>query len=397
MRINILLSTIIFPNRFEINRGVYIKKQALELAESDKLTILVPVPYFPSFLKYRALDFYAKISREETVDGLKVQYPRFFVIPKILRFLHGPFLFVSLYRFYQRVIHQEKPEVLLGFWAFPDGFANVLIAKIFKLPIVIGCLGSDINQCAKPFIRRKMIGWTLRNCDQVLSVSEALKTEIVNRLNVPPERVTVIPNGIEEEKFYPQSQDEMRRILGLNIEDEIAVCVARLEPVKGVDVLIPAFAKIQGEGRLLVIIGDGEEMPRIKRMIKKLGISGRVLLLGSRPHDEVPGWINAADLLILPSRTEGWPNTLMEAFSCGKPVVASRTGGVPEIVNSPLLGIMTNPDDVDDLARGIEEGLARNWDADIIRARVQGRSWAVVADELRAVLKQVLQRRRSFS
>ncbi len=392
--IKILLSTVIFPNRFEINRGVCIKKQAVELARSDIVTVLVPIPYLPSFLSGSARGFYAKIPREEAIGGLLVRYPRFFIIPKILRFLHGPFMFLSVYRYYRQIVKTEKPDILLGFWTFPDGFANVLIAKCFKLPVVIGCRGCDINKFTNPYLQRKLIGWALRNCDQVLSVSEALKTEIVNRLDVPSHRVTVIPNGIEEERFYPQDKNEMREMLGLKKGHHITLCVARLEPVKGVDVLVRAFAQLDGNGKQLIVVGDGNEMQTLAALVDELGVSDRVLLVGSKPYDEIPRWVNAADLLALPSITEGWPNTLMEAFSCGKPVVASRVGGVPEIVNSPRLGIMTRPGDVDDLASGLKEGQAREWDADTIQARVQGRSWAVVADELRAELKQVLNRYR---
>ncbi len=388
----ILLSTTIFPNRLEPNRGVYIKKQVKELARREKLTILVPIPYFPSFIKNSGQSFYANIPVEDNLDGLHVYYPRFFIIPKIFRFLHGPFLFFSVYRFYRQVINSEKPEALLGFWSFPEGFANVLIAKCFKLPVIIGCRGSDINQLTRPYIQRKIISWTLGNCNRVLSVSEALKTEMVDKLGVSAERITVIPNGVEEDKFYPQNQDKVRETLGLNKREQIVVCVARLEAVKGVDVLIRAFAQVRGKGQRLAIVGDGEEMPRLKALVEELGLSDYVLLLGSKPHDEIPLWINAADLMVLPSITEGWPNVLMEAFSCGKPVVASRVGGVPEIVNDSSLGIMTRPGDADDLARGINDGLKRQWDANIIRARVLGRSWAIVAEELRRELKQVLER-----
>lgn len=391
----ILLSTSIFPNRFEPNRGVYIKKQVKELARREKLTILVPVPYFPSFIKNRGQSFYANIPVEDNLDGLHVHYPRFFIIPKIFRFLHGPFMFLSVYRFYRQVINRDKPDILLGFWSFPEGFANVLIAKCFKLPVVIGCRGSDINQLTKPCIQRKIISWTLGNCSRVLSVSEALKTEMTRKLGVPAERITVIPNGIEEDKFYPQEQGKVRETLGLNKRDRITVCVARLETVKGVDILVRAFAQVRCEGRLLVIIGDGEEMPRLKTLVEELGLSNHVLLPGSKPHDEIPLWVNAADLMVLPSLTEGWPNVLMEAFSCGKPVVASRVGGVPEIVNNPSLGIMTRPGDADDLAREINNALERQWDADIIRARVLGRSWATVAEELRCELTQILEGHKS--
>ena len=395
MSFTILLSTSIFPNRFEINRGVYIKRQALELGRRGRLTILSPVPYYPSFLKNSARAFYAKIPAQDNIDGLEVQYPRFFIVPKLFRFLHGPFMFGSLFLAYRRVIRREKPDVMLGFWAFPDGFATVLLARIFRLPVLVGVLGCDINYFTQSYLRRKLIGWALRSCDQVLSVSEALKREMVRRLDLPPGRVTVIPNGIEEGRFFPQDQDRMRELLGLDREDRIVLCVARLAVIKGVDVLVRAFARVEGSEKRLVVVGDGEEMPHLKTLVEELGLSNRVRLAGSKSHEDIPAWINAADLLVLPSINEGWPNVLMEAFACGKPVVASEVGGVPEIVNDSALGILTRPGDAEDLARGIEEGLGRDWDQAAIRARVQGRSWAVVADELHRELERVLERHRS--
>ncbi len=393
--LRILLSTVIFPNRFEVNRGIYIKRLVSELAFQARLSIVVPVPYVPSFLRRSGRGFYAELGRKEQLDGLEVNYPRFVVIPKVFRFLHGPFLFLSVYRFYRRLVQRERPQILLGFWTFPDGFANVLMARIFGLPVVIGCLGSDVNQLTKPRIQRALIGWTLRNCDQVIAVSAALKEEIVMRLGVVPERVTVMPNGIEPGRFVPRDRDEMRRKLGLDPMARIAICVARLEPVKGVDMLIRAFCRIPDERCQLMVIGDGTEMESLKGLIEQAGAGERIRLLGAKPHGEIPDWINAADLLVLSSRTEGWPNVLMEAFSCGKPVAAFRVGGVPEIVNDPALGILVDAGDVEGLSRAIKEGLQRSWDATLIRRRVQGRSWAVVAEELHQILQQVLERRSS--
>ena len=390
----ILLSTVIFPNRCKINRGVYVKKLALEMARRGELTVVVPIPYFPPFMKDGKRDYFARIPLEDVIDGLPVSYPRFFIIPKLFRFLHGPSLFFSVFRFYQRLVTAEKPEVLLGFWAFPDGFANVLMAKFFGLPVVIGCRGSDINKLARPRMQRMMIGWALRNCDQVLAVSKALKRDIVEELRVPAQRVTVIPNGIEEDRFYPRDRNETRAALQLDREQQIVICVARLEPVKGVGTLIRAFARLVGGNQRLVIIGDGAEMTHLRKLIEELGESERISLVGAKPHDEIPLWINAADLVVLSSISEGWPNVLMESFACGKPVVATRVGGVPEIVNSPSLGILADPGDVDDLARAIEGGLVRSWDSDTIRARIRGRSWAVVAEELHTELKLVLRRYR---
>ncbi len=395
MRIKILLSTSIFPNRFEINRGVYIKKQIQELALRNRVTIMAPVPYLPRFLKGGARGFYAEIPIMDHIDGLEIRHPRFFVIPKLLRFLHGPFMFLSLIGEYRRAVRRERPDVMLGFWAYPDGFATVLLARLFRLPVVVGVLGCDINQLTRPYLHRVMIRWALDNCDQVLSVSDALKRVMVERLGLSPRKVTVIPNGIQEGSFSPQERDRAREMLGLAREEQIALCVARLEPIKGVDVLLRAFARIQRSGRRLVVIGDGGEMPRLRALVEELDLAHRLQLVGARPHEEIPVWMNAADLLVLPSLNEGWPNVLMEAFACGRPVVASRVGGVPEIVCRPALGILTRPGDEEDLARGIEEGLERKWDRKTIRARVQGRSWAVVAGELQRELERVLERHRS--
>ncbi|HFC53701.1 MAG TPA: glycosyltransferase family 4 protein, partial [Gammaproteobacteria bacterium] len=212
-----------------------------------------------------------------------------------------------------------------------------------------------------------------------MSVSEAMKREIVDGLKVSERHVTVIPNGIEEGHFYPRDRGEMRAALRLGENLQIVLCVARLEPVKGVEILIRAFARLEGSHRRLVIVGDGIERERLQRTVERLEQSGRVSLVGEKPHDEIPLWINAADLVVLPSTNEGWPNVLMESFACGKPVVATRVGGVPEIVTSPSLGVLAEPGDPDDLARALEEALARNWDAEVIRARVRGRGWRVVA------------------
>ncbi len=395
--LRVLLSTVIFPNRFETNRGIYIKKLISELAQRDRVTISVPIPYVPPFLKHSARGFYAKLERRERLDGLEVYYPRFVIIPKIFRFLHGPFLFLSVFPFYRRLVRRERPQILLGFWTFPDGFANVLMARILGLPVVIGCLGSDVNQLTRPRIQRALIAWALCNSDRVISVSGALKQEIVKRLGVPPEKVTVMPNGIETDRFEPLDRDEMRKKLGLEPAAKIAVCVARLEPVKGVDLLIRAFAEIPDEACRLVVVGDGGERKRLEGLVSELGVAGRVRLVGDKPHGEIPFWMNAADLLVLSSRTEGWPNVLMEAFSCGKPVVAFRVGGVPEIVNDSELGILVPPGDTERLARAIEEGLQRQWDPSIIRRRVAGRSWAVVAEELHQLLQDVVEQRSSPS
>ena len=388
-KITILLSTIIFPNRFEVTRGVYIQKIAQGLKKLSNLSISVPIPYIPQFINLQNYKFYKRIPKIDTLDNLKVFHPRYFIIPKIFRFLHGPFLFASTYFFYRKLIFKTKPDILLGFWTFPDGFANVLLARTHSIPVVIGCLGSDINHLTKNYIQRKFITWSLHNCNKVLSVSEALKENIA-KLGIPKSEIIVIPNGIEADKFYPIDKSETRKKVSISSTSKIILCVSRLSHEKGIDVLLKSFKILPKKNVNLLIIGDGSERDNLTSLSKQLEIDDKVSFLGTINHAEIPLWINSADLMVLPSRTEGWPNVIMEAFSCGIPVVATNVGGVPEIITSRDLGIIVPAEMPEKMAEAMQHGLEKKWNSEIIRNLVKGRSWFTVAQETNKVLEDIV-------
>jgi len=387
----ILVSTTIFPNPVEINRGIYIKKQVLGLSKIKDVNIKViaPVPYSPGFLKLKRYLKYNSIPQHEQVEGVDIYHPRYFVTPKIFRSLHGIFFFLSLWRFYSKIYENYLPDIILGFWTYPEGFANILFSRIMKVPVIVGCLGSDINRYKDFYIRRGIIAWTLKRADKILSVSNALKNEIL-KMGVQEDKVRVIPNGIESNIFFPEDKERIREKLNLDSNEEILICVARLSREKGVDNLIKAFAKLRHEKTRLLIVGDGLEKRKLIDLTHSLGLNGRVSFVGERPQDEIPLWINASDLVCLPSRSEGWPNVLMEALACGKPVIATEVGGVPEIITSKKLGIMVPPEDVESLAEGIAQALRTTWDPHLIRSSVAQRTWDIVAKEIYQEIKLLI-------
>lgn len=390
---NILVSTTIFPNSIEINRGIYIKKQVLSLSKINniKIKVIAPIPYVPHKLKLKKYIKYNHIPSKEIVDGFEIYHPKYFILPKAFRSLHGIFFFISLLKFYLDVIKRFSPDIILGFWTYPDGFANVLFAKMMSIPVIIGCLGSDINRYKNYFFHRKMITWSLGEADKILVVSNALKEEVV-KLGIEPNKVKVIPNGIESDIFFPKNRDEIKEKLKLNLNERIVLCVARLSAEKGVDKLIKAFSKLKRNEVKLLIIGDGPEKKKLMELTQQMGLNGRVNFIGERPQREISDWINASDILCLPSLSEGWPNVLMEAFACGKPVVASRVGGVPEIITSDKLGIMVPPGDIEKLAEGIEQALKTSWNSQLIRSSVAHRTWDIVAQEIYEVVTDVLRK-----
>jgi glycosyltransferase involved in cell wall biosynthesis len=387
IEMRILVSTGIFPNRNDVNRGVYIFKQADALSKTCEVRAIAPVPYFPGVIMVGDYAKYSQIPKEDRLGDIHVLYPRYLVIPKIFRFLHGFTLFLSVVSVYRKVISEFKPDVIMSFFAYPYGFASVVLARLFGLPVVVSCRGSDINWLAKSFLRGKLITWALRKCQKVISVSGALKNEIV-KLGVPEENVVVVPNGIEIEKFHRTSKSEARKRLGLDPNRSLALCVSRLSFEKGLDVLVESFNHLRRDDVDLIVVGDGAKEQELKEQAAKLDLNGRVRFVGAKPHDEVPVWINASDLVVLSSRTEGFPNVLLEALACGRPVVASRVGGVPEIITSDQIGRVVDSEDPRGLAEGIRSSLAREWDEERLCEAARSRTWDNVAKDLLEIVTE---------
>jgi len=376
----VLICTGIFPNRSDLNRGVYIFQQAKALARYGQVRAIAPVPYFPAFLKLKGYTPYSNIPAIDTISDISISYPRYFLIPKIGRSLYGWFVFVSIFFTYRRIVKEFRPDLILGFHAYPYGFANVLLARLFKIPVFVGCRGSDINYFAKTLLRRNIIRWTLKKANKVLSVSQSLKNRIME-LGVADEQVAVIGNGINDRLFYPQDKQAARRSVGLEGDHPVCVCVARLSHEKGVDVLIQAMAQVQHPQVKLVLVGSGADDASLKSLAGRLNLDDKIMFAGERPNQEVPAWLNAADLMILPSRNEGYPNVVAETLACGVPVVASSVGGVPEIITSDELGLLVEPDNPDRLAEAIDQALSMHWNPKNI-ANSLSRSWDQVARDI---------------
>jgi glycosyltransferase involved in cell wall biosynthesis len=381
----VLVSTGIFPNRSDMTRGVYVFQQVRALADRAAVVVVAPVPFIPRLLRSRRYRPFAAVPRRDTLDGLDVRYPRYVVIPRVLRSLHGLFVYACSLSAHLRAARAHRPDVVLSFFAYPYGVAAVMVAGTLGLPAVVSCRGSDINHLARPFLRRRIIASSLKRCHAVIAVSRALADEIA-RLGVDRSRIHVVPNGVDADRFAAADRAAARRRLGLEAGVPRLVCVSRLSREKGIDVLLEAMSRTRHREARLTVVGDGPEYAALVGQRDRLGLTGRVDFAGRRDHEEIPRWMAAADLVVLSSRTEGHPNVLVEALASGRAVVATRVGGVPDIVSSPELGVVVPPQDPDALARGIDDALDRPWDADALVRAARARSWKQVADDVHAIL-----------
>ena len=120
------------------------------------------------------------------------------------------------------------------------------------------------------------------------------------------------------------------------------------------------------ENTLLVILGSGPLKKILEKKVKDLALTKCVFLLGPKSHKEIPIWMNASDIFVLPSLNEGFPTVIPEAMACGKPVIGTKVGGIPEALSNPDVGVLVNPRDPEALADIILNSLRKKWQAEII-------------------------------
>lgn len=382
MRIAIV--TKIFPSSLEPDSAPFNRQQVAELARTCDVEVLAAVPHFPLS---RTLGFPARAARlaglpeRERVHGIDVTYVRQLYLPRV-----GLPVAVPLYRA-SLAPHREvlrRADVVLATWAYPDGCAAVLEAQALGKPCVVKVHGTDVNDVLhRPTVRR-IAARVLPRADAIVAVSRPLATEL-ERLGVPRERIHLVNNGIDASLFAAADRTRARQALGLPQDEHVILFVGRLEARKGVFDLLDAFERVrQRVDARLVLVGDGVAMPRVGAAAGR----GRIRVVGARPHREVAQWMAACDLLVLPSWMEGTPNVILEALSCGRPVVATGVGGIPDVVADERAGILVPPRDAAALADAIVAALHREWDENAVRA-CGPRTWAESAAALREVLESV--------
>lgn len=383
-KLNVLICSSIFPNNKEVTKGIYIYHQANALSKHCNVKVVAPVPYFPGWIRSKIYDIYPQISSKESIGGMEVLHPRVFITPKIGRSLYGFLYALSLYKVFKRLKRSFHPDIIISYWVYPDGFASVLLAKLLRVPVILGGRGCDVNNADEYISKKLMVSWALRVSDRVMSVSKAMK-EKMKDLGVPERKINVIPNGLND-LFKPIDQVEARRTAGIDSragKRKLILFCGRFSYEKGVENLINAV-KILNEDDILfdlLLVGEGPDKSKIRDLVKSYGLENRVSFKDEVEHEDVPVLMNSADIFCLPSLSEGCPNVVIESLACGLPVVAMRVGGVPEILTSPEYGIMVQEQNVLELSEALKKALQRTWEREKI-ATANIRTWDDVSSEI---------------
>jgi glycosyltransferase involved in cell wall biosynthesis len=334
---------------------------------------------------------------QEKIGGLRVHHPRYFLLPKVWMPFHALSMFLGCLRLVAKLNREARFDCIDAHFVYPDGLAAVLLGKVLGIPVTVSARGSDINLYPGYGLIRPMIQWTLEHAANVIAVSAALKDAML-ALGASPSKIHVIPNGVDAERFRYVARSEARGKLKVPSNVEILISVGALIPAKGHHLLIRAFAQVapRHPDLQLHILGEGSYRPELEGLVRELGLKDKVQMPGKRPNEELQLWFNAATLSCLASAREGWPNVITESLACGTPVVATRVGGIPEILHKPELGVLVEQT-VDSIASGLEKALSKSWDREAISKLTRERTWEVVAAEVETVLARQLQIKPVFS
>ena len=354
--LRVLAITKIFPNAVEPLSAPFNRQQFAALSSRCSLEVMGTIPWFPGaglLGKWSSAGKLAAVPRTEVIEGITVRHPRTLFLPRLAHATWGPLYAASIAP--ALLPYRNQVDVVLGSWAYPDGFAAVIAARLLDVPCVVKLHGSDINLIAKLPGPRRMLQWALPRAQKVVAVSRALADEVV-QLGVPRDKVAIVMNGVDAELFHPRDRAAARAELGLPA-GPIALYVGNLKEEKGVLDLAAAWARVARElpEATLVVVGGGPAAEALKTAVAPLGESVR--LLGPQPLPKVPVFMAACDLLVLPSHAEGTPNVVLEALASGRRVVATNVGGIPDLITRPELGELVPPRAPDALASAIVRSL----------------------------------------
>ncbi len=335
--LRVLTLSTLFPNSIEPNFGIFVEGQTLRLAARADVELRVVNPLACPPFPLSRLARYCRsqaIPPMEAWKGVQTARPRFMTLPG----LSGPLNPASLCRAARPVLGRLRRsgfifDVIDAEFFYPDGPAAARLAAEFDVPFSIKARGADIHYWgARPACRRLILDAAAK-AGGLLAVAGSLKQDMA-ALGIDPAKITVHYTGVDLDRFHPV--DRVGAKARLRVAGPLVVSLGALIPRKGHDIVIEAMSALPGA--TLLVIGAGPQHDALARLVAARGLSDRVRLLGSVPHDQLPAMLGAADVMALASESEGLANAWVEAMACGTPVVAPGLDGAAEAIDPPLSG-----------------------------------------------------------
>jgi glycosyltransferase involved in cell wall biosynthesis len=324
-------------------------------------------------------------------DNVEVYFAKHFTLPfDFSRKRRGD----AAFKVVNKIIQKEKIEfdLIHAHFTYPSGYVGAKLKEIYIKTVVL-----TVHENRDWFLKEissgdKQLIYCWHNADKIIRVNKRDLKEF-EKIGIGKSKLLSIPNGFSSDIFKLRNTDVVRKELSLPVDKKIIVNVAHLEEYKGQKYLIEAMKNILAKRNdiMLYIIGQGSLRNSLQLLIKDYGLENNIVLAGgNKPSEEIPLWMNACDVFVLASLSEGNPTVMFEAVGCGKPFVGTRVGGIPEIITNEKLGILVEPKDVDGLANAILKALDTEWDQEYILNYAEQFTWDKLAEKIMEVYDEVL-------
>lgn len=330
---NIEYITSSFPRHNVVYGGTFIYNQVKNLAMDHEIHVIYPTQ--KRIIKDATNNLYLH----------EINYP--FKAHNFTQISHKEYLQLGIYckDAYTKIKDVNKKydiDVMHAHWCIPSGFISSL--NLEKVPRVLTIHGSDIRIYSKKNLYGNLVKFAMKRADTIIAVSNDLKNIAVSQ-GYDSRKICVIPNGVDINKFKPMNQEIVRKRLGIS-SNFLITYVGNLVKIKRVDILIKICKEVSDSYDIdLLIVGDGTERTNLEEYAKNIGMTN-ITFQGGVSNDKVPAYLSASDVAALTSESEGLPTFLVEAMSCGIPVVTMNVGGVADIVKNNVNGfIVTCPDE----------------------------------------------------
>ena len=337
-----------YPTRISPGQTTFIKQEAHLINSIADAEVYIPAVY--------ALPFQKQYKRSLQIDETDIPFHRFCYLSFPKRKL-ASFTQKSISKRLLKSIRKQNPDLVHLHWLYPSGLA-VPSLKETGYQVVLTIHGGDwysnqSNQTLMPLLIRPLL-----LCDKIICVGKKLARDISNFRSDLQDKLVHIPHGIDIGLFHPIPDNKMNlEEIGWNPQKKNLLCIANLYHGKGVDILIRAFYSISDRKKCHLHIvspaGSKEAKSKIDQLINQHKLHHQVTFYDSMKQSRLVNLIRSADLLISPSRKEGFGLVVAEAIACGTPVLATRSGGPEEIVN-PDCGILVEANSTDSLSAGLE-------------------------------------------
>ena len=297
------------------------------------------------------------------------------------------------YRSVENIIKKYKLQfdLIHAHFTWSAGYVGARLKERYNIPLIVTSHGYDIYDL--PFRNSKWtsnIEYVLNSADHNITVSQS-NLKFIKKLNVN-KPASVIYNGFDPKFFRPIGRNGCRQNLNLPLNKRIILTVGHLLNVKGHKYLIKAMEEVVTKRNdvIFYVVGSGSLKKNLEKQIRESGLKDFISLVGLRPHKEIPLWINASDLFVLPSLFEGNPTVMFECLGCGTPFIGTRVGGIPEIIDSEDYGFLAEPSDPASLSDNIFKALNKKWDKIKILDYSSNFTWDKITKQILGIYSKIL-------